>query len=253
MITVSPLAAPYDDTPRNVSDQKWPALRIVVHVTGRSTYNNAETHEVPPLVWLGRYFDKRGSPFAHYGIDPWGRIMCYAPETERPWAQGWGKYRGREGLRRRLRNGSLVVPAWWKQTWGRNRTPLDLIRKDCSSPNDRSVAIEMVQYGNQVLLTVAQYTALGFLVRDISVRHGIPLPSPERMTADDAVPTLLGHEDVDPWGRGTPEQGGWDPGARRPQGDKRFAWTTVLTLESLWAPRRYSCILDTPPKPDWAD
>lgn len=237
---VSPIAEQFDQSPRDTKDQKLPALRIVVHITGRSTYLNAEKRKVAPLQHLGEYFDRRGRPFAHYSVDPWGRIACHAPETETPYAQGWKDYGGRSGLLSKITSGELEVPQWWQIFWGLNdtvATPASLVPADAYSGNDRSVTIEFIQWGNQYRLTVAQYVWGSILVDDIARRHDINKTDPR---------CILGHEDLDPWARGD-AVGGWDPGARR--GTPRFSYDALFTPSVVVGTP--TCIA-TPPVPDWA-
>jgi len=239
---ISPFSTQFDDSPRDTRDQKLPALRIVVHITGRQTYLNAEKSKTAPLQRIGEYFDKRGRPFAHYTVDPWGRIACHAHETETPYAQGWADYKGRKGIIRRLADERLVVPPWWTEYWSsvdpNITSPIDLVDSSCFSGNDRAVAIEFIQWGNQYLLTIQQYIWGSVLVDDIARRHGI----------EKTPRNILGHEDLDPWGRGD-VRGGWDPGARRPKGDRRFDYQGLL--HPPLAVDSHTAIM-TPTMPDWA-
>lgn len=247
----SPLARPARKM-RDVSDQPYPARRVVLHITGLSTYLNAAKAKVPPLSRIEWYFTQEGNPFAHYVIDPWGHILQIAEEDEKPWAQGWGAFGGKTGLARALKMGQLEVPAWWTQYWHMQsdsdhsfRTPLDLLFPGDNSPNNRAIAIEFIQYAGRYLLTAAQYGAGHMLIRDIALRHGITLP------AGGPSMELLGHEDCNPWERGTAE-GGWDPGAQR---DKpRFCWQTMCRLACGDTDAGRSCrmIIPTPTIPDWA-
>jgi len=235
---ISPLAILLPQ--RDVRNQELPATSVVMHITGRATYLNAERRRKHPLIHLGDSFGKEDSSFAHYSVDPWGQIGCTAPERERPWAQGWGAFGGRRGLKQKLASGALEVPAWWLEYWGTFddcMSPLDLLIDPLAdSPNDRSVAIEFIQYGNQFLLTEAQYAAGYSLLHDICFRNGI-LCEP---------PYIRGHEDTDPWGRGT-KDGGWDPGARRVA--PRFNWGVMFNglIEAS-----AGMMISTPPRPEWA-
>lgn len=211
--------APFYKKPRDVRNQKC-VKHIYLHITGRATWNNAVKWKQHPLARVEDYFNDAGRPFAHYCIDPWGRIIQIAEELERPWAQGWGAYGGYRGLEKKLNSGELKVPEWWGQSlsWDRDvvdmQTPLDLVDPG-KTPNDESVAIEMIQYGNQFKLTTSQYLAAAVLCLDISFRHCLSI-NPIN---------VLGHEDADPWGRGN-RYGGWDPGAGRVNGKPRWCWST---------------------------
>jgi hypothetical protein len=160
---MSSLALPHDKTLRDTKDQLMPALSVVLHITGRATYINAEKRKKPPLEHLGEYFDRTGNPFAHYSVDPWGRIACHADEQQTPYAQGWSAYGGPAGLQARLDKGKLTIWPWWLERWGavpsRRRpgclceTPFDLLDPSQPTPNARSVAIEFIQYDRQLRLT----------------------------------------------------------------------------------------------------
>jgi len=269
MVLQSPHALSSRGGLRNTKNQVLPALRIVIHITGRSTYLNAKKRRVPPLQHLGEYFATRGNSFAHYSIDPWGRIACHALESETPWSQGWRDYGGRRELQRKLQTSELRTPSWWLRQWGNGvqpyYSPIDLVDADCVSGNDRSVTIEFIQYNNQYLLTDAQYTYGHLLVWDVASRHGIALPTiPDNSQDNDAIsihPTrqLLGHEDLDPWGRGG-SQGGWDPGYTRKR--RRFSYKFLVHPELMPRHRRgsthplgtanHSLVLPTPAIPHWA-
>jgi N-acetyl-anhydromuramyl-L-alanine amidase AmpD len=249
--------------PRDVRDQKLPAKRIVLHVTGRQTYLNAKKAKQPPLERIEEYFTKDGNPFAHYAIDPWGRRLQIAEESERPWAQGWAKYGGKKKLFKELEEGKRIAPNDWQSHWRVSlnfnpfQTFVQTVLGGVDTPNDRSIAIEFIQYGNQFKLTEAQYYSGHILMRDIALRHEMPFD----FDCDDRQ-SFFGHEDVDPWGRMDKNGQGWDPGAIR---DKpRFCWHCMLTLDFSHLDyigrlppvnRRTGlcrCILPTPPMPEWA-
>jgi len=223
------------------------AVRCVVgHVTGVATYKHAEKLRLPPLIHLGRNnFLLRGTTRrAHYAVDPWGQIGCYAPEGQRPMAQGWASYKtrlggrtGREGVQRGLAGGELTIPAWWRQAWPQLSSPLDLLPPGADSPNYAAVAIEFILHDNCYNLTWAQYASGFMLIADICKRHKIPW-GPER---------VFGHEDVDPWGRGD-AVGGWDPGVHR--NPPRASWDRLFgrVPTEPTAP-----VLSTPDRPPWAE
>lgn len=280
LLLASPLATPAK-RPRDVKDQKLPAQRIVVHITGTSTYVNAALRGRPPLDHLEDYFDDAGHPFAHYSVDPWGRIRQHASERETPWAQGWGELGGREKLLASLRAADekkppkLLTPAWWRE---RHVTSSDFLRHlhnashevfkrlfPEGTPNDRSVAVEFIQWQRgrvarkpdgevraawipdgrrNYRLSAAQYIYGHLLLLDIAMRHGIPWPA----TANERTPHFLGHEDADPWGRGT-KGGGWDPGYLREH--PRFCWACMLHLQHV-GDNKCGCVIKTPEMPVWA-
>jgi len=250
--------------PRDVRNQELPAKRIVCHITGTSTYINAAKRQQPPLARIEDYFDNVGNPFAHYTIDPWGRVVQHASERERAWSQGWGGLGGRTGALNK------VAPSWWVETHG-----VDGIAKlfpaefGIRTPNDRAVSIEFIQFQHgeflaprrgrakkwasvgpkNYKLTIAQYFMGNLLMHDIALRHGMtwPIPTPHEHIARAAC-GFLGHEDCDPWGRGHAKSGGWDPGALRKQ--PRFCWFCILTLD--FARCGCNCVIPTPVIPEWA-
>lgn len=220
----------------------------------------------PPLDRVEDYFDNTGVPFAIYTVDPWGRIRQHAEEIERPWSQGWGGLGGRSKLMADLKSGKREIPDWWKDEHsGWTASSDDELMRDLfpsDTPNDRSVSIEFVQWqpgkivrGKYVgkrnyKLTIAQYMIGNLLARDIAIRHGKNFPGSalERTDGYDVI-QLLGHEDCDPWGRGKPKTGGWDPGALRPKG-KRFCWECFITLD--FNNCNCGCVIPTPEMPEWA-
>jgi hypothetical protein len=254
------LFCPFTGKPRDVRDQEQ-VDKIFLHITGRATWKNASKNKQHPLGRLERYFTSNGKPFAHYGIDPWGRTAQFAEETERPWAQGWGKYGGYDGLKAALEEKKLTVPYWWRRSMRTRlaevKSPLDLVEEG-TTPNHNAVAIEMVQYGGQFKLTTAQYLAAFILCWDICLRHGLVFSDG----------TILGHEDVDPWGRGD-NGGGWDPGAGRIT--PRWCWDSFFSYAEAYLSstralsecphpkhevegrRCCSAIRETPARPDWLE
>jgi len=261
IILASPIAMPAKKM-RDVLDQKLPARRIVCHITGTLTYINAAKKGIPPLDHLEDYFDDADRPFAHYSVDPWGRIRCHAPENERPWSQGWSGLGGRRKLLANIQDGLRKVPQWWvdEHCYGETaylrheRAFVQLFSE--GTPNDRSISIEFIQWQKMHVvkkilvpdgalnykLTVAQYLAGNMLMHDIALRHGIEWPS----DLSERTYFFLGHEDCDPWGRGT-AAGGWDPGALRDA--PRFDWECMLFLTKL---DKCNAIIPTPPLPEWA-
>ena len=251
---VSDLAGVHARTLRSTKGQTMPALTVVNHITGRDTYNHAAKALIPPLKQLDGYFGTAGNPFAHYSVDPWGRIGCHASELQTPWAQGWAAYAGMLGMRQKIATGTLTVPKWWLAFWlgykkpwmdpadpkAAIKSPVDLLPPGTQTPNERSIAIEFIQWGNQLKLTVAQYKAGAALLLDICTRHSIPM----------CPPYVRGHESCDPWSRGT-ATGGWDPGELRPNPTFSFALLVSPPSEEDASADGAVCIA-TPEMPDWA-
>lgn len=152
----------------------------------------------------------------------------------------------------------LVSARGFKRALNAAYSPLDLLKFDEKSPNDNSISIEFIQWQPEEVLTnrrrdrnykltVAQYISGSLLLRDIVQRHSLYHPLGSASTA------IIGHEDVDPWGRGKPKTGGWDPGGARPK--PRFSWKAMLTgdLIDLNGPSGLRTeIIPTPEVPKWA-
>jgi len=225
--------------------QELPVQHVVIHITGRQTYQHAEKKKIAPLKRIELVTAPKGN-WAHYYIDPWGRALCIAPETVVPHSQGWSQYGGRSGLKRKIQSKELIVPQWWLSTWddcqslGSNRidSPVAIIDKKLYSGNDRTVSIEFIQYGGQCKLTEAQYKVGREFLLDICARHRLEFKRPD----------IIGHEDLDPWGRGNKNRG-WDPGAWPKDGKETFCYECMLRPEQGCTCKAK---IPTPPMPDWA-
>jgi len=249
---ISPFAV-LIDRPRDERNQKVPAERFVVHITGRMTYLNAMRRRVPPLEHLGQYFCMPGRPFTHYGIDPWSNLAQFSLENERPWAQGYGE------LRAKVLKQDIEPPDWWRTHWDDHQNiyhPTDFLIGNSKSPNSGSVTVELIQWNksqknkSNFKLTVAQYLMCHALAHDVAQRH--------RFSSElhcDFWPhfNICGHEDLNPWSRGT-KAGGWDPGAHRVNGKPRFCWHCLETLDFTHGGQYSLCpaVIPTPPMPKWA-
>lgn len=243
--------------------------RVIVHITGRSTWNNARKRKQNPLTRLARYFcgyksadsralNRKGRACATYAIGPWGEVIRLMEDEYRPWS---ACYPRAHASKRKARK--LEVPRWWAEEWQDIDPNLGLLEKqypDTMSidhpvdligtsrrPNFESLAIECVQWGNQYLLTRAQYRSLSDLLLKLCERWGIPH---NRLG-------VVGHEDLTPWTRGD-AGGGWDPGALR--ATPRFDWQAALTLCHMPAREATAMLdamvedglaIDTPERPDW--
>lgn len=230
---------------RNEGAAKMPLRRGVIHITGRDTWLNAQKRGMPSLKHLGdNNFLIDGADFSHYAVDPWGRIAVYAAEDTTSWAQGWNALGGKSAV------AEMTPPSWWTATWKSVHSisrqtnvsrVTDLIFVDDGGANTRAFSIEFIQYGNQLLLTEAQYYYGSRLIQNICRRHGIP-PAP---------PYVVGHEDVNPWERGS-QYGGWDPGARGT--GNSFCWNCMLASSPRTAASsalKSGMAIKTPVMPDW--
>jgi hypothetical protein len=251
-LLTSPFATQVD-RPRDVRDQKLPAKRFVVHITGRQTYLNALRNRIPPIEWLAQNFCMPNRNFTQYGIDPWGQLWQFAPDNERPWAQGYKE------LKDQVLNREIEPPDWWHAYWieqnddGNIWHPADLLIDGEKSPNSRTGCVELIQWNkspkkqSNFKLTMAQYIMCHTLAHDFAARHSF------RLETDWPNFNICGHEDLNPWSRGT-KAGGWDPGAHRVNGKPRFCWRCLETLDFTHDGEFELCpsVIPTPPRPKWA-
>jgi len=249
---------------------------IDIHITGTGLHAKAQRQRIPALKRLLEVFGT--GAFSTFGIDPWGEIWQFAACDRRQGAQGWAGLGGYSGVKAGLISEKRAAPKWWRDTWqpilsardGEDKprvpahgySPLDLLDADEDSPNDNSISIECIQWqrsyeawstGKAVnyLLTTAQYVALHNLIVDRCTAWGIPLWDPIK---------IRGHEDTNPWSRGTVSGGGWDPGASRPgKHAPRFCWECLESLDFAHQPHPRTlpitdlcpCMIPTPAKKSW--
>lgn len=244
------------DNPRNTRSQAVVEL-MVVHITGRATWKNAARNKQHPLARLERilFNNPSNESTSTYSLDPWGELWQHQLESQQPWAQGFD----RNAVKRK------PTPRWWHEYWGEFDANIGVVDDDERAPellhldgpleligsrrnaNYNAVSVECVQWGNQFLLTTAQYQVLSLLIGDVCERHNLPKDPLH----------VCGHEDVAPWYRGDSD-GGWDPGARR--AEPRFDWEAVLSLPDQEPQHQLQALFElvdaglairTPERPAW--
>ena len=186
---------------------------------------------------------------AHYYIGLGGRIWSLTHEAARVSHVGVGPAeraaylsgawaRGERPEGRRVREVAPAVVAAWRASWPRYRSPQHLFSP--RSVNDCSVASEMAPAGSYVggqweripgvvpwlrtRHTMPQHLAVAALAVDLAKRHSWPDGWHRDPRGGPRSPRVLGHEDVDLFGRAD-RFGGWDPGALREP--PRWDWELV--------------------------
>jgi N-acetyl-anhydromuramyl-L-alanine amidase AmpD len=217
----SPLAAQVVDL---VPDKPRgrPVFGLVVHTSGRGIVAKAARAGVPVTEYCVGYY--RAAEYScHYLIGYEGEIVQITADDRRVLHVGVDKAEralylsGRWRTDRRLASTAVQL---WARAWA--RSPQHLFPS--SAPNDDYVGVELPPLlkpsSDGLWYTPAQHRAVARLADDLRRRHGWPAFWDDVLP----VPRLLGHEDLDAFGRWD-RGGGWDPGALRAV--PRFRWATV--------------------------
>lgn len=192
---------------------------ICVHTTGRGVVERGREQGRPPIEAALEYYSESAGP--HYVIDRDGTIYQIQADDLRgahigvtareradylsgAWITALGK--------------NMAAMTRWRRRWPDYDSPQHLY--PTQSPNACYIGIELIPLPREDVgqdgswYTTAQMRMLALLCVDIARRHEFP-------DDWDETPRLVGHEDVDAYGRWD-KGGGWDPGAlrRRP----RFDW-----------------------------
>lgn len=206
-----------------------PVFGLVVHTSGRSIVARAGRRGEDVLDHVADYY-RAAAYSCHYVIGWDGRIYQITADDRRVPHVGVDAAErrlylsGRWGKDKRL--ASSAVARWtalWKQPSPQHLFP-------SSAPNSDYVGVELPPLSQAPVIgpmqglwyTAEQHEAVARLADDLRDRHGWPAwPT--------ALPCrrLLGHEDVDAFGRWD-RGGGWDPGALRSA--PRFDWAAVRAL-----------------------
>ena len=212
--------------PRDVKNRKEEKpYGLCVHTTGRGILDKAKTRNVSPLTYALQFYTTPGNNFAHYVCAGDGTLIQIADERECAWH-----------VRIEPKDYALMLSGeWeskishhareeWKKRWPKLTSPIDLLPKGETSPNQCYIGIELIPSHSLIrdssqgygLFTNAQYQVVNQLYRDMLDRYATTL-------------LLVGHEDLNPIER-SDNQGGWDPGAIR-QEPRYFDWSRVVTTD----------------------
>jgi hypothetical protein len=249
---LSPLAKTppgHEPLRRPVTERARSITRFVVHMTGSSIVSKAVRRGTKPVdACLDYYCANKTS--SHYLIDLDGTIYALTDERIRvghvgvyaderrcyldgSWAQGALPKESPD-----VKVISREAVAQWHQAWPAYESPQHLF--STRSINDCSVASEMPPAGYYVggiwrqlpgvelwggtRHTVEQHVAVAQLALDLATRHAWPAHWLRDQHGGPRTPWVLGHEDVDLFGRAD-AGGGWDPGALRSRA--RWDWWAV--------------------------
>jgi N-acetyl-anhydromuramyl-L-alanine amidase AmpD len=222
----------------------------VVHMTGSSIVSKAIKKGVSPIEECLRYYcGKRTSSHYLIGYDGQiyaltnealrvGHVGVYAPERAAYLDGGWKRDAVVHSQGEKLGPLSAETVFQWGRSWPHYESPQHLFPG--RSVNDVSIASEMPPVGYyrkghwHVLPgmrrwaftrhTKEQHYAVARLAADIAQRYDWPDNWLEDPKGGPRSPRLLGHEDVDLFGR-SDRGGGWDPGYLRIE--PRWDWPLV--------------------------
>ncbi len=212
----------HEDPPRS-----RPVFRLVVHCTGRSIVERALRRGVDPLEHAIAYY-RSAACSCHYIGGHDGTLVQITADDRRVPHVGvsaaerqlyLSRTRGCSADARLSRSAAQM----WHSRWA-CASPQHLFSGP--SANDAYVGIELLplerRRDNGLWYTDEQHELVAGLAEDLRVRHGWPA-WPTQLPC----PRLLGHEDLDAFGRWD-RAGGWDPGALRRL--PRFNWSVVADL-----------------------
>lgn len=191
------------------------AYGVCVHTTGRGIYKHSD-----PVGWLvNDWYGKKGS--VHYLIGFQGEIYQFLDDDRAAAHVGIAKEERAKYISGSWeKDFSPAAVAAWRQRWPGFESPQHLY--PTKSPNTAYIGIEIAPLEQRndkgLLFTESQLASVASLVADINERNGLGL----KLTDG----TLVGHEDIDAYGRWhkNPKGPGWDPGALR--SDPWFTWDT---------------------------
>lgn len=242
------------DPRRGLARIRQATARYVVHQTGSGIVSKAlraerrgTAAEAVDAAAIAYYTSRPLSVHYFIGLD--GRIWLLTHEAVRVPHVGVGAaersayrtgawLRGARPRARRVRAIAPAAIAAWRSHWPRYRSPVHLY--PATSINDCSIGSEMAPAGYYAAggwralpgvlpwlggrHTLAQHLAVAALAVDIAARHSWPDGWQHDALGGPRSPYVLGHEDVDLFGRAD-DGGGWDPGALR--AEPRFDWQLV--------------------------
>lgn len=197
-----------------------PVWGLCVHTSGRSIVQRAIAARARVLEYVVGYY--RAAPYScHYVIGWSGEIVQITPDDRRVPHVGVSTEERQSYLSGRWHEGlPLGAVRRWGDLWGRG-SPQHLFPG--RSANSAYVGVELPPLltpgADGTWYTLSQHEAVARLAEDLRVRHGWP-----DWPSELPCPRLLGHEDLDAYGRWD-RDGGWDPGALRAL--PRFRWGLV--------------------------
>jgi len=201
-----------------------PVFGLVVHCSGRSIVEKAQRAGADVLEYVVGYY-RAAEYSAHYVIGHDGGIVQVTADDRRvPHVGVTADERTLYRSGRWRTDKRLVASAVqrWDARWFPWVSPNVLFPS--TAPNDDYVGVELPPLAKPTAdglwYTLAQHQAVARLASDLRARHGWP-SWPSRGAP---CQRLLGHEDLDAFGRWD-KGGGWDPGALRAQ--PRFLWSAV--------------------------
>lgn len=192
---------------------------LCVHTSGRGIVTRAKKKGVLPVDLALKWYRRKGS--VHFLIDYDGTVYQMLDANR----QG-----AHVGISKKERN-AYLNGAWanevptnalllWLQKWPKKKSPQHLYPS--KSPNQCYVGVELLpMQGSRggMWFTDEQCTAVKELYNQLAAMYGWPL-NPRKLPNT----RLLGHEDIDAFGRWQ-KSGGWDPGALRKF--PRFSWDRI--------------------------
>lgn len=208
--------------------RRWRKMRpvygVCVHTTGRGLVKAAIASDRTPMDMAVNYYSRTAGP--HFVIDYSGNIAQIQDDCLR------GAHIGVSRSERRL----YLSNAWrrdfpdaavlrWRSKWPMAKSPQHLFPG--KRPNDNYIGVEliplMVSAANMLGMwfTDEQHEAVALLCKDIAIRHRFP-------RGWQYTSRLVGHEDVDAYGRWDKSGNGWDPGALRDI--PRLDWASIRAI-----------------------
>lgn len=196
--------------------RRFSPFGLAIHQTGRTIVERAVQRGMEPIEAAAKYY--QSGYHSHYLIGWDGTIHQFFADTIP------GAHIGVSAAEREL----VLKGAWelnfegtaalrlWRERWPGYKSPQHLF--PTKSPNQAYIGVELLpSRQGETWFTDDQLQAVIDLAKNRAEAHGWPLGWEE-------TPRLVGHEDVDPYGRWQPS-GGWDPGALREK--PRFDWAAI--------------------------
>ena len=210
-------AIPYFTAKRRPRIKPW---GVAVHTTGRGCYDKDN-----PVEWLCNYYKDTGGP--HYLIThKTSTLFQFAPEDMKGAHIGISPEEREKCLSGKWEDDfSSAAIERWSARWPGKKSPQHLF--PTKYPNECYIGIELQpskrgSWGKHwpYWFSPFQHFILAFLCYDIAMRNRFP---------KDWYRTsrLIGHEDVDPYGRWKRNEG-WDPGVLRKK--PRFNWERLVDI-----------------------